>query len=189
MITVENFYQLAALLGVQGQVDIAYSERIAAPTNAKDFAREAIWVICCSGMKYEIARLIERRVWSALRAGEPVAGVFAHRRKAAAMETIWSNREAFYEEFLVSNDKLAFCQSLPWIGKITRYHLAKSCGLDCAKPDVHLKRLADREGVTAQALCERLARETGLRVATIDLLLWRACATRLLDSRTGVIAA
>ena len=47
------------------------------------------------------------------------------------------------------------------------------------------KELADREGVTPQDLCERLARDTGYRVATVDLILWRACATGLINSRTG----
>lgn len=56
-----------------------------------------------------------------------------------------------------------------------------------AKPDVHLQRLADLEGVCAQALCERLAKETGYRVATVETLIWRACANGILISRTGEI--
>jgi len=35
---------------------------------------------------------------------------------------------------------------------------------------------------------ERLTKATGWRVATIDTLLWRACAVGLIDSRTGKIA-
>lgn len=84
-----------------------------------------------------------------------------------------------------ADDKLAFCESLPWIGGITKYHLAKNFGADVAKPDVHLKRLADAAGCTAQALCDRLARETGYRVGTVDVVLWRACAIGLVDSRAA----
>ena len=83
---------------------------------------------------------------------------------------------------------LEWLQGLPWIGGITKYHLAKNLGIDCAKPDVHLQRLADREGVTAHVLCERLAKATGYRIATVDLVLWRACATGLIDSRTGTVS-
>jgi hypothetical protein len=45
------------------------------------------------------------------------------------------------------------------------------------------------EGCTAQALCERLAAETGYRVATVDTVLWRACANGVLDSCSGEIRA
>lgn len=63
--------------------------------------------------------------------------------------------------------------------------MAKNFGAQVAKPDVHLQRLADREGVTAQELCERLAAETGWKVSTVDTLLWRAAATGHINSRTG----
>ena len=82
---------------------------------------------------------------------------------------------------------LDFCDSLPWIGGITKYHLAKNFGAQVAKPDVHLVRLAEREGCAPQQLCERLAAATGWRVITVDTLLWRACANGFIDSRTGEI--
>ena len=66
-------------------------------------------------------------------------------------------------------------------------HLAKNCGLNLAKPDRHLEKLAARAGVTTQALCDRLAAETGYRAATIDTILWRACATGALNPDTGAI--
>jgi hypothetical protein len=74
---------------------------------------------------------------------------------------------------------------MPWIGPTTKYHLAKNFGVDVAKPDVHLQRLADLEGVTAQALCERLAETSPYHTRTVDLLLWRACVEGIVDSRTG----
>jgi hypothetical protein len=186
-IDAKKLRRLISLLGQQAEDDIEYSENVKLPTNANDFALEAIWVICCSGMKYAVARLIQGRVLAALGAGEPVAKAFGHVGKAAAMETIWRGRERLFAEFLAAADKVAFCESLPWIGKITKYHLAKNYGVDIAKPDVHLQRLADLEGTSVQSLCERLAASTGYRVATVDLILWRACATKLMDSHTGGI--
>jgi ribose 1,5-bisphosphokinase PhnN len=72
---------------------------------------------------------------------------------------------------------------LPWIGPVTMHHLAKNLGTDTAKPDVHLERLARRDRTTTHKLCQRLARETGYRIATIDSVLWRACADGVLSSQ------
>jgi len=74
---------------------------------------------------------------------------------------------------------MAFLASLPWIGEITKYHLGKNLGtLDTAKPDRHLVRIAGAEG--AHALCARLARATGDKVATVDVVIWRAANLGLL---------
>lgn len=185
MITAEEFNSLVLALGDIAAEDIEWAESLTPPRDAEDFALEAIFVIANSGMKNTVARGIYDRCAAALRAGTPVAQVFRHPGKAAAIETIWRDRVQLHAAFLAAADKLAFCESLPWIGGITKYHLAKNFGADVAKPDVHLQRLADREGCTAQELCERLAKATGYRVATVDTVLWRACANGILDSRTG----
>jgi hypothetical protein len=184
-LTLPVLNHLILLMGQQADEDIAWSETVKAPTSGEAFATEAIFVIANSGMKHTVAAGIFKRCMAALKLGEPVSGVFGHKGKAAAMETIWRDRDALLAAYLVAEDKLAYLESLPWVGAITKYHLAKSCGLNFAKPDVHLQRLAQRQGTTVQALCEDLALQSGLRAATIDLLLWRASATGFLDSRTG----
>ena len=88
-----------------------------------------------------------------------------------------------FRRYLQTDDLIAFCETLPWIGPITKFHLAKNLGSNVAKPDVHMLRLAKLSGTTAQELCERLSRETGYRAATIDLILWRACADGIIHSR------
>lgn len=187
MITAADFGHIRAMLGEQAEEDIAWAEALQPPADADEFASEAIFVICNSGMKNTVARQIYDRVQLALELGTPVREVFKHEGKAAAIEAIWRDRRVLLGLYLAAEDKLAFCESLPWIGGITKYHLAKNFGADVAKPDVHLQRLADREGCTAQELCERLAEATGLRVAAIDTVLWRACANGIVDSRSGVI--
>jgi len=109
--------------------------------------------------------------------------VFGHKGKARAIDGIWRDRERLFGEFSASGDKLVFCESLPWIGPTTKYHLAKDLGVDVAKPDVHLARLARRDRTTVARMCARLARQTGYRKATIDTILWRGCATGILDSK------
>lgn len=162
---------------------IAWSENVKPPKTAKAFASEAIYVICNSGMSNLVAVQIFKRCMRALNDGKSAATVFGHPGKAAAIDRIWADRARLFKRFRKTDDLLAFCASLPWTGDVTKYHLAKNLGADVAKPDVHMNRLAAPEGVTAHELCERLARETGYRAATVDLILWRACADGIIHSR------
>lgn len=183
MISAADVRQLVAQLGELGAADIEWSESVGPPASAEDFAREAIFVIANSGMHHKAGSSIFHRVMASLRAGGLAADVFGHPGKGAAMDAIWRDRARLWGEYLAAEDKLAACLALPWVGGITCYHLAKNFGADVAKPDRHLQRLADAEGSTVQGLCDRLAAATGYRAATIDLILWRACATGLIDSR------
>lgn len=191
MITVQDFARIRAALGRQAEQDITWAGGCTPPLSAESFAAEAIFVICNSGMKNTVARGIYERVMDALLEQRPVREVFGHGGKAAAIESIWAGRHILWQNYLDSADehKLEYLAGLPWIGSITKYHLAKNFGLPFAKPDVHLQRLADREGCTAQALCERLSAELGLCVNAVDTVLWRACANGVIDSRTGEIKA
>ena len=99
------------------------------------------------------------------------------------MDWIWKHRRSLYRKLKRADDVVEFCGTLPWVGVITKFHLAKNLGSNVAKPDVHMLRLAKLSGTTAQELCERLSQETGYRAATIDLILWRACADGIIHSR------
>lgn len=188
-ISLDDFGCVVSLLGDVAKEDIEWAESIRPPDNVIEFALEAIFVICNSGMKNTVARGIFNRVTAQLMDGKPVGAVFGHKGKVEAIERIWRDRDRLLSEFLDADDRLAYCASLPFIGNITKYHLAKNFGVQCAKPDVHLQRLADREGCTPQDLCERLAAESGYSVATVDTVLWRACANGVINSRTGEIAS
>lgn len=184
MIDAAEFYRIEGAVRAAGYGgDIEWSEGINPPTDPDEFAREAIFVICNSGMRYTVAQGIFERVMAALERGASASSAFGHVGKCGAIDGIWRDRERLLSEYLAAEDKLAFCESLPWIGGITKYHLAKNFGADVAKPDVHLQRLADVEGCTAQELCDRLAAGTGYRAATVDVVLWRACAIGVIKSR------
>jgi hypothetical protein len=165
--------------------DIAWSESCGEPESDEAFALETIFVICNSGMHNKVARQIFEKCRDALLGGGSAGDVFGHKGKSEAMDLVWRDRTALREGYVQAEDKVAYCRSIPWIGGITSYHLAKNFGAQVAKPDVHLQRLADRHSTTCQELCETLAERTGFKVATIDLILWRACAERILDGRTG----
>lgn len=184
MITLWRFRQLEAALLLRGYGPmIQWAETIKPPENADQFAERAIYVICNSGMKASVAWQIYRRCLDALSAGRSAHDVFGHPGKAEAINCIWAERETLFQGYAEAPDQLAYLQKLPWIGHVTRHHLLKNMGGNEAKPDVHLERLARRSRTTVERLCARLARQTGYRVATIDTILWRACADGIVDSK------
>jgi hypothetical protein len=174
---------LAAVIEEGWGDDISWSESVEAPATAEEFASEAIFVICNSGMRFTVAQGIFERCMNALRQGASSSEVFGHAGKCGAIDQIWFEREQLLAAYREADDKVAWCETLPWIGGITKYHLAKNLGADVAKPDVHLQRLGHANGCSAAELCRRLAEASGLRVATVDVVLWRACAIGLIKSR------
>lgn len=163
--------------------DIEWAQNVKPPTEPMDFSREAIWVILCSGMKEQVARIIQERVWKFIGEGKPVKGnVLGASGKAQAIDHIFNNRVVLFLGFQAAADKVEFCATLPWIGKITKWHLAKNLGVDCCKPDIHLERLAAHYHTTPAELCAKLSKESGDRIATVDVVLWRACNLGIIKS-------
>lgn len=182
--TPERYQELRAAIIAEGYGDeVDWAQTVKAPEDADDFAGQAIWVILCSGMKAQIARKIEAKVWHAIKNDLPVAVVFGHKGKAAAIDTIWRDRQRLFAAFNAADDKVEWCATLPWIGQITKWHLAKNFGVDCAKPDIHLSRLAAHYKTTPAKLCADLAAITGDRIATVDLVIWRACNLEIIKTR------
>lgn len=181
------FLETAHYLGLKAALvkrgyseEITWAETLQPCANARDFALEHAFVVCNSGMKAQIARPIFEKVKVALLAGRPASGVFGHRGKSDAIDVVWDCRDDWYWHWrgwvieAPIDEQLAWLQKLPWIGKITAYHLAKNLGVDCCKPDRHLVRLAEVISSEPETLCHELAAATGDRVATVDTVLWRA---------------
>ncbi len=182
-----------------------WSTSIAAPADAEKLAGEIVWIVLCAGKTAQAARTIERSVWAAIHAGRPVLSAFGHRMRAAAIEFAWAEREPLFRKLLdmrgaSDEDLLAWCRTLPGVGAVTCYQLAKNLGRDLAKPDIWLCRLAgipDRPGgrvlerfAACRDLCVPLAQSTGDRIATVDSMLWLACNKGVLsvDAQGGPIA-
>ncbi len=154
--------------------EIEWSENLKPCTKAFDFFCEYTWVVLNSGMKNQIAAVIWERVKKALTEGQLVSSVFGHPGKSTAIQQAWRTQEFYFDGWRRAKDKIEYLQSLPWIGPITKWHLAKNLGLDCCKPDRHLVRIAKAEGTTPEILCQHLSELTGDRIATVDLVIWRA---------------
>jgi hypothetical protein len=102
------------------------------------------------------------------------ATTVGHPMKRSAIELAILHYKAWFEALQSSGNKLDYLDTLPMIGPITKYHLARNLGLDYAKPDRHLVRLAEKFGYSdIQAMCEKLAAYSGWRVGTVDVILWR----------------
>ena len=175
--------------------EIDWAQSLKPPVDVNTFAGEYIWVVLNSGMKNQVARGIANKVYPAIEAGQSASTVFRHKAKCAAIDSFWGKREALFAEFLSLTtdagrfgftDPKLLRQRLgcaPSIGKIVRWHLAKNWGVDCAKPDRHLERIAAHYKTDTHTLCERLAKESGDRIATVDLVLWRASNLGLIKTR------
>lgn len=175
--------------------EIAWAEGLKPPETADHFASEYIWVVLNSGMKNQVAQGIADKVYPAIKAGRSASTVFRHKAKCAAIDRFSQTRDQLFAKFsMLQTDVARFYFTdpkvlrrllgiAPCIGQITRWHLAKNWGVDCAKPDRHLERLAEHYKTTTHALCKKLSSETGDRVATVDLVLWRASNLGLINTR------
>ena len=105
------------------------------------------------------------------------SSVFRHTRKLKALVEVASAIElegfkSFYERIKV--DAISELEKLPYIGAVTKFHLAKNLGLDVAKPDRHLLRVASRFGYKdVQQMCREIFDFCGDKIAVADLVLWR----------------
>lgn len=163
-----------------------YAEEIEWQRNLKPvecsyvFLEETCWVILNSGMKEQIARKIWNRIQEAWQNGVDIAEVFKHKGKVPAIKYVANNFGKLFEEYVLSENKIDFLKTIPFIGNITCYHLAKNLGHDCVKPDRHLERLAKEHDTTPDKLCEAISRFTEEKKCVVDIVLWRACNLKLI---------
>lgn len=155
------------------------------------FIREAAWVILASGFKEETIRKIFPKIsfcfcdWGSsseiLEHKEQCVGCaleyFNNKGKIDAIAEIAKMiNEVGFDSFItkIKKDPIEELKQLPYIGKITTYHLAKNIGFDIAKPDRHLVRIADSfQFGDVNIFCEKISKLSGDPVAVVDLVLWR----------------
>lgn len=81
----------------------------------------------------------------------------------------------FRNEQLSTPEKLS---KLPYIGKITCFHLGRNIGLlDCVKPDLHLIRMADHWGFKDCIEMCKSVQPDGVPLGIVDLAFWYAAST------------
>ena len=154
--------------------DVTWAENVKKCKESVEFCQQYIFVICNSGMKAQIAAVIYQRILQATIDHVDISDVFGHKGKVGAIKHMLEYHPAIFLKYLYSEDKLEFCESLPWIGKITKYHLAKNLGENYIKPDRHLVRIAKMYNTDAFELCDKLSEVTGDSLNMVDTVLWRA---------------
>lgn len=177
----ENGYAEEALL----HDSISYDEIC-----EREFLNEAAWVILNSGMRESIIRKIYPSISEAFchwdipellknepRCKKKALGAFNNIKKIEAIFFIAKDIQARGINQVKSDIKsqgIAKIQDYPFMGKATSFHFAKNIGIETAKPDRHLLRIARAAGYCSpELLCQEIAYETGEKVSVVDLIFWR----------------
>jgi hypothetical protein len=141
------------------------------------FFYEFVYVVLASGFRARVAARLTPELVACRGDMAKMEKVFKNQRKLNAIAQIWARRSQWAElrASLTSVDALA---NLPFIGEITKFHLARNIGLaSCAKPDLHLcrwcKKIVGRDDeavvpLVTQAIADRVGRKQG----TVDFALW-----------------
>ncbi len=139
---------------------------------SETFFFEYVYVVLNAGMKEQIARKIYERFCKDLD-----SNTIGHLGKRKAVDTAIGNYKMWFNSLqLLQTDgaRIEYLAELPWIGNITKFHLARNIGIDTVKPDRHLVRLADRFGFkTPLEMCLEIQRYTKEKLGVIDVILWR----------------
>jgi len=170
------FYQKAR----QGCIDSGYEGEIEAvegrtfeTREPHDLKTQYAYVIINAGMRNQVA---EQIFYKYMDKGADSIGHPGKREAIKAMEKDYPRHFSKLQHFKTIEAKLEYLQSLPWIGDITKYHLARNLGIDVAKPDRHMVRLAEHFNyLDVQSMCLALFEKTGHRIGVIDVILWRYC--------------
>lgn len=138
------------------------------------FFFEYVWTVLCSGFKVSIAEKTFHQIFS--NGFHPE--IVKHQLKRRAIEKGFGEFQHWFAQLteLPDEKRIEYLDSLPHIGSTTRYHLARNIGLDFAKPDIHLVRLAERFGfIDVETMCSSISQRTKERIGVVDLVLWRYC--------------
>ncbi len=174
----------------------------------EEFAYECFYVICVAGFKQDYAKKMCNKVIDFIKNNnfnfteDALAQVYGNKMKIKAIKQIWDNRISYQEKFYslkTTEEKVGFLGSLPHVGNITKYHLARNLGLNFVKYDIWIQRLGvalygnddlvskvnNSELLPEIKYCcdlmfNKLNKETSEKVGYIDVVLWRSCQKGLL---------
>ncbi len=177
--------------GFAAELDWQESRSIKLLTES-EFLRQSAWVVLSSGFRTAVVARLFPAVEAAFLGWRSAAEitkhsddckakayrVFRNDKKLSAICAI-SERVASTGFESVKQHIQSSCQSflvsLPYIGPVTSLHLMKNIGLNVAKPDRHLLRIARLAGYDSpQELCARISDFVGDGVAEVDYVLWKS---------------
>ncbi|QEE49114.1 hypothetical protein FUA48_05820 [Flavobacterium alkalisoli] len=157
---------------------------------AKTFLEELSWVILSSGMNekiinklfphlkqtlfgFEICQIAEQKI----SCYNNCIKIFNHPGKINAI--LYAAEHLSIHSFdsvmkRLKTDGINYLLEFPYLGNATAYHFAKNIGINVAKPDRHLIRIANALGYdNPHQLCSDISNSIDEKVSLIDLVLWR----------------
>jgi len=199
-LTLSDLYQTALLCVVDAgygqEIEWVRSRSIHRLTES-EFLSELAWCILNAGMRERVVRgvfpYIRKCFWEFESAhlicltGETCVQLamirFGHEKKLKAIVEAceYILLQGGFSRFVhvLIGDPLGTCSRFQYIGPVTIWHLLRNIGVDCAKPDRHLRRLASLAGFRdPQKFCEQVAAQTGERIGVVDIVFWRHQETR-----------
>ena len=156
-----------------------------------DFLREAAWTVLSAGFRESVVRKIFGHICDAFLDWQSAALIQAQRAdcRRAALHVFNNHRkvdailniacvvaDSGFEVIRrrIQEEDVRFLQTLPYIGSITAFHLAKNLGLPVVKPDRHLQRIARVAGFgSPREMCELISHRVGEPIQVVDIVLWR----------------
>lgn len=167
------------------------------------FLNQYIYVVLNSGVSNKAAESMMRKL---LESKDP--DTIKHPHKQKAIKEVLQNYKTWFNDLkltqihiLAENGDLQeraliYLDTLPMIGAATKYHLARNLGLDAAKPDRHLMKVALKfkyiKGMRQaqintgiQSMCKDLSEATGDRIGVVDVVIWRACEQGIMRKTTS----
>lgn len=171
-----------------------------------EFAENCAYVILAGGFSQKTAKKIHAKIMDAILAHganfDVLISLFNNKNKINAICKIWNSRDELCREYYKLGDtdaRILYLSKLPHIGKITANHLARNLGEDVVKYDIWIQRLGVmyancpnlREKIDNGNLCAEIKNAcddmfahlcecTGLPRGYIDVVLWKACQTKLI---------
>ena len=171
--------------------EIAWQEEVSLDdVTPRTFVREAAWVVLCAGMRESVVRARFGQLGNSFGQWDPghiasngnhcrrqAQGIFNHARKLDAIVRIAvevANTGVDQIILGIQNEGPAYLTRLPYIGRVTCFHLAKNLGCPVAKPDRHLERIASALGYSgASSLCKVISEALDEPVQVVDVVMWR----------------
>ncbi len=176
--------------GYSSEVDWQESVKIS-DIGEEEFLKETAWVILSSGMNEKIIKKVFpgiSDVFFGWKSAKKIVlnkdicysnslSIFGHKKKISAIITIadvivQKGFKNFKKEITLKG--VNFLETIPYIGSVTKFHLAKNIGLNYSKPDRHLERISKKLGFkSTESLCSLIANKTNEKESVVDLVIWR----------------
>ncbi|HEV8620105.1 MAG TPA: hypothetical protein VGQ79_03680 [Nitrospiraceae bacterium] len=156
-----------------------------------EFLRQSAWTVLSAGFRETVVRRLFVPICDAFLGLQSAAVIQAnrlgcrraalavfnnHRKVDAILDIACVVADSGFEVIRrrIQEEDVRFLQTLPYIGSITAFHLAKNLGLPVVKPDRHLQRIAKAAGFSSpREMCELISHRLGDPVQVVDVVLWR----------------